>query len=85
MPSFKESGWFRLADCEFVSLKLKNESSVVVACEGWLLSVGSSEIAKTSETVERCRLRRSLASETVVEMLRCVALPDDISESSSTD
>ena len=38
----------RLADCEFGSRRLNIESSVVVACEGWLLSVGSSEIANAS-------------------------------------
>lgn len=93
MSSFKGSRLFCLVDCEFGSRRLKIESSVVVACEGWLLSVGSSEITKISEAVDRYRLARSLASQTVVEMLGCgsilrvnfPALPDDISEISSTD
>ena len=69
MPSFEGSGRFCLVDCEFGSRRLKIESSVVVACEGWLLSLGSSETAKTSKAAERRRLWRSFASETAVEVL----------------
>lgn len=93
MPSFEGSDGFCLVDCEFGSRRLKIESSVVVACEGWLSSVRSSEIGKIPEAVERCRLSRSSISETAAEMpgFGCVlrvdlsALLDNISEFSLTD
>ena len=88
MPSFEECGRLCRNGCEFGSRRLKIESSVVVACEGWLLSVGSSEIANVSKAVELCRLWRSWPSETGVEKLGCdsllrvdlPALPNDNSE-----
>ena len=83
----------RLVDCEFGSRKLNIESSVVVACEGWLFSTGSSEMANASKGAELCRLRRSLASNKAVEILGCrsvlpvdfPALSDDVSGISSTN
>lgn len=79
-------------DCEFGSRRLKTESSVVVACEGWLPSVRSSEMAKISGAVERCRLSRSSLPETAAETpgigsALCVDVPalrEDVSVTSST-
>lgn len=80
-------------DCEFGSRRLKTESSVVVACEGWLPCVRSSEMAKFSEAVDRCRLSRSSVSETAAETpgigaalrVDLPALREDVSVISSTD
>lgn len=93
MSSFERPGWFCRVDCEFGSRRLKTDSSVVVACEEWLLWVESSEITNISEAAERRRLRCSSVSEMAVVTLGWGSilrvdppmLTDDISEISSTD